>query len=164
MSSTLKENLNIVIRTLSLPEFKDLLNKLIEIYQSGYKGLEKYAYQKRHDIKSYLKWLYKTDPESFLVAFKNNRPISFIAGCRFWQDKLYGEIGEIHELVVDKPFQGKGVGKKLLQETINNFKKDHDKIGLWVGEHNDQAIAFYKKMGFKVGGQVGKWLRMIKEI
>ena len=107
------KSLDINIHSLTPEEFKKSLDKMIVIYQNGYKNLEEYAYKKRHDIKSYLKWLYKIDPESFLTAFSKDKPIGFIAGCRFWQDKIFGEIGEIHELVVDKTFQRKGVGKKL---------------------------------------------------
>jgi len=158
------KSLDINIHSLTPEEFKKSLDKMIVIYQNGYKNLEEYAYKKRHDIKSYLKWLYKIDPESFLTAFSKDKPIGFIAGCRFWQDKIFGEIGEIHELVVDKTFQRKGVGKKLFQEIFIDFRKHHDKIGLWVGENNINAISFYRQTGFKVTGKVGRWLRMIKEI
>jgi ribosomal protein S18 acetylase RimI-like enzyme len=159
------KSLDINISSLSPEEFKEFLDKMIVIYQNGYRNLEEYAYKKRHDIKSYLKWLYKNDPEGFLAAFSNkDKPIGFIAGCRFWQDKIFGEIGEIHELVVDRTFQRKGVGKKLFREIITIFRKHHDKIGLWVGGNNIKAISFYRQTGFKVTGKGGKWLRMIKEI
>ena len=148
----------------SVQKFKQILDELIEVYSRGYEGLQDYAYRRRRDIKSYLKWLYKTDPEVFLIARVGNKAVGFVAGCRYWQDRVYGEVGEIHELVVDKPFQNQGIGRTLTEKILLLLKQSHQIIGLWVGERNERAIKFYKNAGFYPIGQVGKWLRMIKEI
>ncbi|MDL1957320.1 MAG: GNAT family N-acetyltransferase [Candidatus Desulfofervidus auxilii] len=153
----------IEIHSLSLDEFKQNLENLIKIYLNAYKDLKAYAYTHRRNVKSYLKWLYKSDPESFFIAISDKKIIGFVAGTRFWWDKTYGEIGEVHEIVVDKPYQGKGIGKMLMERILFFLQKYHDTIGLWVGEKNQRAIAFYQHLGFNIVGQVGRWLRMIKE-
>ncbi|RLF74604.1 GNAT family N-acetyltransferase, partial [Thermococci archaeon] len=37
-------------------------------------------------------------------------------------------------------------------------------IELWVGEKNKKAIEFYEKLGFKVVGKSGIWVRMVKDL
>ena len=68
--------------------------------------------------------------------------------------KTYGEKGEdynILNIATKKGFENKGIATKLLV-----FLEKHAKIegvwGLWleVREHNQNAITFYKNMGFKV--------------
>lgn len=59
----------------------------------------------------------------------------------------------IHELYVDTFFQDQGIGCSLLDDCINNSKKQKlNKIILWVLEENKKARAFYEKHGFRYDG------------
>lgn len=151
------------VEKLDESKFREILGELIDVYMDGYRDMEEYAYRTRGDARRYLKWLYRCDPEVFLVAIEDEKITGFIAGARNWWDKTYGDIGEIHELVVRKEFQGKGMGRGLLEKEIEILKRYHNTIGLWVGEKNFKAIRFYEGMGFRVVGKVGVWLRMIRE-
>jgi len=144
-------------------EMKEILGEIIDVYRDGYQGMEMYAYRRRRDIKNYLKWLYRCDNQAFLVCFEDKKIIGFISGARNWWDRVYGDIGEIHELVVRKEFQGRGIGKRLLEEELKILRRGNRFIGLWVGERNYRAIRFYESFGFRRVGKVGVWLRMIKE-
>ncbi|HEX15699.1 MAG: N-acetyltransferase [Deltaproteobacteria bacterium] len=150
------------IRTLGLDEFKALRKGLVELYQRAYEGLEEYAYRKPADIKSYLSWLFKIDPEGFFIA-EGEKPLGFIACCRHWWDKDFGPLGEVHELAVLPEEQGKGVGTKLLETALEFLGREHDTFGLWVGEGNERAMAFYRRWGFRPVGRMGKWIRMISK-
>lgn len=153
------------IRTLKEEEFNKLLPKLCSIYIEAYKKLPSYGYQNRSDTKRYIKWLYKGDPEGFLVAFEESEPIGFIA-CHnnWWDSKLEKIVGEIHEFAVAPSHQGKGVGSKLFEESIKYLRnKGRDIVGLWVGEENKKAREFYEKRSFEYTGSWGKWRRMIKK-
>jgi len=154
-------NANIKISKLS-KNLKEYLEDLIKTYESAYSSLRKYAYTKRADIKRYIKWLYKTDPEGFIIAEVNFRIVGFIAVCKDWWDKDFGKVGEIHEFAVREDFQGMGIGSSLFKEGIEYLKKTNKIIGLWVGEENEKAIRFYKKWGFKTVGEIFPWIRMIK--
>ncbi|MCX7773774.1 MAG: GNAT family N-acetyltransferase [Clostridia bacterium] len=61
---------------------------------------------------------------------------------------------EIERIYVDKAFQGKGLGRNLINKAIEiaNQKGLHY---LWLGvwEKNEKAIAFYKSRGFYKIGQ-----------
>lgn len=56
--------------------------------------------------------------------------------------------GEIYDIAVDPKFRRRGVGEKLLEETL----KDCERAFLEVRESNLPAIGLYEKMGFKGGG------------
>lgn len=61
---------------------------------------------------------------------------------------------ELERIYVDKNYQKYGLGKLLLDHAIASAKLqncDHIKLGVW--EHNENAKAFYKKMGFVQTGQ-----------
>lgn len=141
--------------------FKARRQELAEVYRRGYKGLEEYAYTKPSDIKSYLQWLYRTDPEGLIVAQEDGKVVGFVAASRNWWDRTLGSVGEIHELVVLPEKQGRGIGSQLLEAALDFLSEYHDIFSLWVGEGNERARVFYQRRGFVPVGQMGKWIRMV---
>lgn len=156
-----KEEMQVTVS--KIKDVKEIMEDLIRIYSSAYRGLEEYAYTRRSDIKGYIRWLNRADRDGGLIAKDKERIVGFIFFCHNWWDRIFGEIGEIHELAVDPEYQGKGIGKMLMNEAMNSMRKYHNIFGLWVGEKNRRAIEFYKKLGFSERGKVGKWIRMIRE-
>lgn len=72
------------------------------------------------------------------------------------ENNIIGFIGvsckHLEMLFIDADFKGKGYGKVLL-----NYAIEHLGITtLDVNEQNDQAFAFYKKMGFRISGRSEK--------
>ena len=65
---------------------------------------------------------------------------------------------EIERIYVIHPFQGKGLGKKMIEfakEKAIQKKKENIWLGVW--EKNPKAIGFYQKMGFeKIGTHIFK--------
>lgn len=162
LSNKTKVN-EITIKRLSIEDFNIKLKEIMEVYRNAYIEMPIYAYKSRHDVRGYLKWLYKTDPEGFFIATSNNKIVGFIAVCQDWWDYALNEyIGEIHELAVERDYQKCGIGNLLFETATNILKKRHNAIGLWVGNKNEKALSFYKKRGFQIFGKMGKWLRMRK--
>lgn len=59
--------------------------------------------------------------------------------------------GRITELVVDKDYRGKGIGKKLLLKMKEHLKTNGcEKIMIAVFGYNESAIKFYKENGFHI--------------
>lgn len=56
---------------------------------------------------------------------------------------------EVERIYVDKDFQGRGLGKRLLEQALS-VAHSKSKQGLWLGvwEHNPSAISFYESQGF----------------
>jgi len=51
-----------------------------------------------------------------------------------------------------------------MDKCLEYLSKYNDRIELWVGEKNKKAIEFYEKLGFKIAGKSGIWIRMIKDV
>ena len=60
---------------------------------------------------------------------------------------------ELERIYLNKEAAGKGVGKKLVELTFK-IANQHNKDIVWLKamDTNDNAIAFYKKMGFQIIG------------
>ncbi len=57
---------------------------------------------------------------------------------------------EIERIYVDNRYQKQGIGKHLYNKAIERAKYYHlKKVWLGVWEHNQNALAFYNRMGFK---------------
>ena len=64
-------------------------------------------------------------------------------------EKMDGESLEIERIYVKNKFQKLGLGKLLLNKAIEiAMESDKKKIWLGVWEKNENAIVFYKNMGF----------------
>jgi len=144
---------------------QELLEKLVEVYMRGYEGMPEYGGEGKRYARRYLNWCWRKAKDGFFVAKVGDKIVGFIVCDKDWYSKYEGRIvGAIHEFVIDKEYQGKSIGKKLIECCLKYLSKYADKIELWVGEKNLHAIKFYEKYGFKVVGQSGIWMRMIKEI
>lgn len=64
--------------------------------------------------------------------------------CRVTKSK---DGNKLNALYVLPAYQGRGIGKKLCQQAFQFLGSDQD-IFLGVAIYNDQALGFYKKLGF----------------
>ncbi|MBM7601039.1 ribosomal protein S18 acetylase RimI-like enzyme [Virgibacillus halotolerans] len=64
-------------------------------------------------------------------------------------EEMGDESLEMERIYIKNKFQRHGLGKYLLDKAMK-MVMDHDKKKIWLGvwEKNENAIAFYKKMGF----------------
>ncbi len=150
------------------PVRRSELAQLIEVYRSGYEGLEEYAETTEEDIFDYLTWLYEGDPHGFFVAeTTNGELIGFVSVHADWWDRRYQRrTAEIHELVVRKDYQGQGVGRELMLTALDYaYAQGCEYASLWVGEKNLKARDWYRRLGFEEAGKGwGVWVRMIKRL
>ncbi len=60
-----------------------------------------------------------------------------------------GRRGWVHHLAIDPAFQGKGLGKKMMDELTKRFEaRNVVKIKLEVLQNNKDVIAFYQRLGW----------------
>lgn len=94
----------------------------------------------------------KETPDNKYVAMADGKAvgaIGFLPDARdFATDK---ESGEIVALYVLKDFQKHGIGKALLKAGLQDIKRRN--VTLFVLKGNENAIDFYKKMGFDFTGK-----------
>jgi GNAT superfamily N-acetyltransferase len=142
-------------KNLSYHRFKELIPELVSVYQRAYEDLPEYGDNNRWKIAAYLHWLRNGDPDNFLVVLEGDKPIGFLGIHTNWMSGKE-RVAEIHEIVVDPQFQGKGIGKKLIEEATQiALFRGRKKIELWVGEKNYKAQEFYLHNGFQKKEQKG---------
>lgn len=146
-------------------QFRRLLPTLVEIYELAYQSVPEYAEARPGEVEGYLTWLYRGDPKGFFVVFDDSRPVAFAAVHGEWYDWRGDLMAELHELVVHPDYQGRGIGRRLLEVAEEYARRcGRDTLDLWVGEHNDRAIRLYERFGFKRAGQWRIWVRMVKDL
>jgi ribosomal protein S18 acetylase RimI-like enzyme len=94
-----------------------------------------------------------SDPDSsFFFAKRNDQPIGYLKINRNQaQTVLPNEGGlEIERIYVDRELKGRGIGGLFIQKAVELAKEFGSKY-VWLGvwEHNESAIRFYEKKGFR---------------
>jgi len=154
------------VKVEKLREFNQkILERLIEIYMNAYEGMREYGGEGEGYAKRYLRWCWSKARDGFFVAKVGDEIAGFIVCDNDWYSKYEGRtVGAIHEFVVDKRFQGHGIGHKLMEKCLDYLSRYSDRVELWVGEKNGGAMRFYEEYGFRRVGQSGIWVRMVKDL
>jgi ribosomal-protein-alanine N-acetyltransferase len=114
------------------------LNEILEIEKNAFEKKE--AFPKEYFLELSKKW-----PEGFLVAKLGGEIVGYAVGEK---DK---DSGLIVSVAVKKEWRRRGIGRKLIEKLLENFKKEGMKIVfLHVREENRDAINFYQALGFKI--------------
>lgn len=102
-----------------------------------------------------------------LIAFVKNKVAGWAALCVVSGRKVYAGVAEV-SIYVAKAEQGKGIGKRLLQELI----RKSEQAGIWtlqagIFAENSISIALHKSCGFREVGlreKIGKFNSTWKDI
>ena len=94
----------------------------------------------------------RENPQNYRLAYIGGEPagtVVFLPETRDFCTKREG--GEVVALYVLKKFQRRGVGRALLETAVREVGRNG--LTLFVLKGNDNAVAFYKKMGFAFTGK-----------
>lgn len=102
-----------------------------------------------------MNWMYQLDAlrqqvlekkHVFLLAKEEDKSLGF---CSYELHAKSPSKTKIHKIYILPEAQGKGVGKKLIQEVAQIAKRNGDThLFLNVNKYNQSAIDFYSKIGF----------------
>ena len=97
-----------------------------------------------------LKLLFAKPDSLILVAKQKNSVIGMITLQQLISSAEGGYVGVVEDFVIDSNFRSKGIGIRLLDELFdwaaqNGLKR----IQLAADKHNETALNFYAKNGFK---------------
>jgi diamine N-acetyltransferase len=109
------------------------------------------AYMERaFNLNQLEKELSNSSSQFFFVYFNNGVAGYLKVNTNEAQSEEMGDESlEIERVYVKKEFQKHGLGKYLLNKAIEMaMERNKQKIWLGVWEKNENAVAFYKKMGF----------------
>ncbi len=97
----------------------------------------------------HLQQVIDSENSSFFVAEDDNNDIVAMATLVFY-DIPTGQKAWIEDVVVDKKYRGKGIGKKIVQDIIAFAKKQgFQKLDLTSSYEREKANLLYQKLGFQ---------------
>ena len=123
---------------------KDLHNGFLTSLDS----LRKASDIKPEKAKAVFEKISKNPNQIIYVAIKDSKVIG--SACIFIEQKFIhngGRVGHIEDVVVEKKFQGKGIGQRLVQALLEYAKKH----GCYktILDCTDDLVPFYENLGFK---------------
>lgn len=144
------------IRELTRDDIPQLRELAIRIYRETFSGQNSPAnmeafLQSDYSIESFNKE-FDCDGSHYFFACDGQAPVGYIRLRENAEvESLLGKSTiELHRLYVDVDFQGRGVGRLLMEFAIDYARKQRvEWIWLGVWEHNPRAQSFYKQWGFE---------------
>ncbi len=148
------------IRECSLADVPELITLGIKTFRETFE-----AVNSKEDMDLYLSSTFseekiadefKGNGAKFFIVEENGKAVGF---CKVKASEIPEELEdhrpiEIERIYAIKDSIGKGVGKAMMEHCIAYARENgFDVIWLGVWEHNQPAIAFYKKGGFEFFGQ-----------
>jgi diamine N-acetyltransferase len=106
--------------------------------------------QKSYAIEKLLHEINNAESQFYFLYAENNLAgyLKINWGKAQTENKFANSL-EVERIYLLNPYQGKGLGKQFIEFAISQaLQKKLDIIWLGVWEHNTNAIAFYKKLGF----------------
>ena len=140
--SYLKESQEICTITKgTVDDFEDIYNLLCELWLN-------YNLNKNDFMKMFLEDL--ETGKYFLLAKINNDVVGLISMSIRNGYEYGGKTGTIMEFIINKDFQGKGIGKQLMNSIQELAKEQSCKVvELICAKHRTQAHSVYNKNGFE---------------
>lgn len=87
----------------------------------------------------------EADSFTFVIETEKGKTAGFYTVCEV-EGSLF-----LKTIVIDAPYQGKGIGKQVLLELEQMAQSEgYPAIELWVQTNNHRAIAIYEKLGYAV--------------
>lgn len=147
----------IVIRNVKFEDLRRVSEIVVESWKTAYRGIVADEYLESLTVdQNYQKRLNDYTDGGFVVAEINNEVVGF---CRYrfenaYEDKFPDVDCELCALYVKSAYKGNGVGKKIINYVMNDFKKKgYKKMILWCFKDNYPARMFYEKMGGIYGSE-----------
>lgn len=145
---------NIKIRNIKKEDIPQVVDIQIRAWRTAYKGIIDDNYLANMNPEEKIKMREKDYNENkFIVAEINNEIVGF---CRYTDninktpETLEADC-ELRALYVKPEVKHNGIGKKMFQYAVNEFKNmGKTKMVLWCLKDNVLARKFYEKMGGKI--------------
>lgn len=138
----------LVLQTISYETFNDTFKD-----QNSSENMNAYL-EKAFNVKQLEKELSTSFSQFFFVYFNHEVAGYLKVNAQDSQSENMGDDSlEIERVYIRTKYQKLGLGKYLINKAIE-IAKEREKNKIWLGvwEKNENAIAFYKKLGFVLAG------------
>lgn len=137
------------IRLLSMDDLDGIL-KIVEKVEKQKDRESGHIEQLKYAKEAAIYHLQHVDPLINLGAEIDGKLVAFVfAETRLWEFGRAEKTGWIKMLEVDPEYQGRGIGRKLMEHLINHFKRINiQKIRTLVEWYEGDLISYFKSLGF----------------
>ncbi|WP_042276604.1 GNAT family N-acetyltransferase [[Clostridium] dakarense] len=137
--------MNIEIKKVSDKNIEDILNLKVNENQNSYIESTKECLEEADECKFY-------EPAGLYI---NGILVGFAMYGFFPREGEKGRVW-LDRFLIDKKYQGKGLGRKMLDSLIKHLSNKYmcEEIFLSLYENNQGALYLYKKFGFKFNGEL----------
>lgn len=139
------------IRKMTFSFAEDFGRVIYTAWGETYKGLMPDSILEGRSLE---RWVQRTkeNSENKYIAFANGKAVEIVGFLPQARDFVTdNESGEIVALYVLKEYQKQGIGKALMNKALKDISSD--KVTLFVLKGNENALEFYKHMGFELTGK-----------
>lgn len=139
------------IRKMTFSFAEDFGRVIYTAWGETYKGLMPDSILEGRSLE---RWVQRTkeNSENKYIAFANGKAVEIVGFLPQARDFVTdNESGEIMALYVLKEYQKQGIGKALMNKALKDISSD--KVTLFVLKGNENALEFYKHMGFELTGK-----------
>jgi ribosomal protein S18 acetylase RimI-like enzyme len=151
---------SILVRKCDINDLEKLKEISIHTFLDTYAHLNTEENVEKHLVHAFNDQQFHSELTNHNIAFYffylENRLCGYLKLC--WGDaqseKMSEEYLEIERIYVLKEFHRNGIGRKMVDHT-KVISKELNKSKVWLGvwKKNPEAVAFYKKVGFKIFGE-----------
>ena len=149
------------LRPATKEDYNVLFELFSEIQTMHYEGMPDYFKPAKKDkfFYAYFDEVIKGEDKHLIIGFDDEEPFGYIyyVISKLPQNVYRTEerIIYINHIVVKKSYQGRGLGRALINHVMDIAKKEKiKKIGLDVWLFNEGAIKFFHNQGFSVHNQI----------
>ena len=134
--------MSLIIRIAQAQDFDEIYPLFVQLWPN--KPID------REELKRVYDRAAGSESDELLCAVEDGKIVGFCAYAvvnNLWQE---GQIGYIYAMVVDESLRGKGVGTKIINESLERARaKGLKRMELDSGFPRERAHAFYEKLGFE---------------
>ncbi len=118
-----------------------------------YTGLLPESFLKNRTLESSINIFKNNLCSNTVVAIVDNKVVGFCGWGSLRENSFQENLGEIQGIYLLDAYQKNKIGRKMIEFALEQLVTEkYSKVGLWVLSTNENAINFYKKMGFSDTG------------
>lgn len=128
-------------------DFDELVSMVIGLYSKDGKQA---THMSREKVALSVEKLTAAGSSGQLFIFEKSGEIAGYAIVnRFWSNEFSGQIGYLDELFVKPAYRSLGIGAQFFEHLSSNPAMDCVAFMLETVQGNNEAVRFYKKLGFE---------------
>jgi len=147
--------MKVILRKALPDDYEQIAFVHYKAWLETYTGILPESFLKNRTLESSINIFKNNLCSNTVVAIVEGKIIGFCGWGPLRNNSFEENFGEIHGIYLLDSYKKHKIGRKMLEFALEKLStKNYPKVGLWVLSSNENAIHFYKKLGFSDTGIV----------